>query len=427
MDNKILDILMVLFSAQIVKVYLDSWKNDNRQKKASAIHYIAWGMYIIFQYWVMLSGAGNPIFVLIINVSVIFLIYKTKYDSDNKILIFRIAMLSVIWMLVEVATMYVLGKTGMMETDYGFLAGSVISKIVMYILMQCLKYYKKNDFMSSISFGYWIRIIFVPITTVYIINNLFSTYRAQSDTFLMVAAILLLIVNVVIFDVYNELGKQIENEKKNFVYEQEIALCNKQASEREAAYEETRTIRHNINGYLLDLRTELLSGKTDEALAKIEYILKFNQIYRNEISHSGNMAVDSLINYKYSLALKDKIKMRCYVFIPDQLSIDGADLCIILNNVLDNAIEAVRKLPEAQRNIEVSVSLVKGNLSIMIQNPYAGEIKTDGDRHIITSKSNSQNHGIGLISVRRTVEKYNGEFLISFESGIFEVKILLYL
>ena len=119
--------------------------------------------------------------------------------------------------------------------------------------------------------------------------------------------------------------------------------------------------------------------------------------------------------------------MKCYVFIPDQLSIDGADLCIILNNILDNAIEAVRQLPETQRKIDISVTLVKGSLSIMIQNPYVGEIKTNGSGQIVTNKSDSKNHGIGLMSLQRTVEKYNGEFLINYEAGIFKVMILLYL
>lgn len=68
------------------------------------------------------------------------------------------------------------------------------------------------------------------------------------------------------------------------------------------------------------------------------------------------------------------IDMKCYVFVPEQMPFDGADLCIILGNLLDNAMEAAGSLPEGQRHMEVSVSQIKGSLSIMVQNPYEGKL-----------------------------------------------------
>lgn len=53
------------------------------------------------------------------------------------------------------------------------------------------------------------------------------------------------------------------------------------------------------------------------------------------------------------------IDMKCYVFVPEQMPFDGADLCIILGNLLDNAMEAAGSLPEGQRHMEVSVSQIK--------------------------------------------------------------------
>ncbi len=426
MNSKLLDIILVLFSAQIVKTYPDCW--GRYKKQSSIIHYIVWGIYLFFQYYMRRSAIRYPIVMLFINILIIFMIYKTKYIYDNKLAIFDAGMLCVIWMILEAATEYFLEKTKMAEADNWLVVGSIISMIIMHILIHFLKYHRKGDFAPFISFGYWIRIISIPITTIYILHNiLFSINCGQDDIFFVVTVIMLIIVNIVIIDVYNELGKQIEIERKNLIYAHEITLCNKQAVEREAAYEETKAIRHDINGYLLDLKSVLLLGKTNEALKKIDNILTYNQIYKNEISHSGNLAIDSLINYKYSLALKNKIKIESYVFVPEQLSIDGADLCIILNNILDNAIEGVRELPEVQRKIELSVSIVKGNLSIVIKNPYSGEFRTDSSGNIITSKSDYQNHGIGLASVRRIVEKYEGEFLVKFEAGTFVVRILLYL
>ena len=160
--------------------------------------------------------------------------------------------------------------------------------------------------------------------------------------------------------------------------------------------------------------------------SKIDAILENNQIYKNEVSRSGNLVIDSLINYKYSLALKEGVYMKCYVFVPEQMSFDGADLCIILGNLLDNAMEAAGSLPEGQRHMEVSVSQIKGSLSIMVQNPYEGKVTLNGKGQILTSKPDSLNHGIGLSSVQRSVDKYNGELLTDYGEGIFKATVLLY-
>ena len=101
----------------------------------------------------------------------------------------------------------------------------------------------------------------------------------------------MIMVNYITFDVYDKLGSQQETEQRNLAYEQQIALCNKQAAERETAYQETRMVRHDLNGYLVDLKAAIQSGKLKEAEKKIDTILKNNQIYRNEVSRSGNLVI----------------------------------------------------------------------------------------------------------------------------------------
>lgn len=66
---------------------------------------------------------------------------------------------------------------------------------------------------------------------------------------------------------------------------------------------------------------------------------------------------------------------------------DGADLCIILGNLLDNAMEAVGSLPEGERQIDLSVSQVKRSLSITVRNPYQGKIRTDENGQIVTGRT----------------------------------------
>ena len=372
----------------------------------------------------MESNASQPLLILSINIFLVFIIYKSLYHVNSKAALFCAGIFYALWMLVEVATNYVLGKTGIASMSYGFIVGNVISKIIMYISVHILK---RCRMCTDISFKYWARLFFIPLVTIYVIHNTFYlTSQNQRNIFFLITTILMILVNYVTFDVYDKLGSQQETEKRNLAYEQQIELCIRQAAEREAAYQETRRVRHDLKGYLVDLKAAIQSGKLRDAEEKIDSILEHNQIYRNEVSHSGNLVIDSLINYKYSLARKEMIDMKCYVFVPEQMPFDGADLCIILGNLLDNAMEAAGSLPEGQRHMEVSVSQVKGSLSIKVRNPYRGNIRTDSRGQILTGKRESRNHGIGLDSVRRTVKKYNGELLICHENQTFNAVVLLY-
>ena len=424
-EYQILNILMVLFSIQIVNTYLGAFRYC--KKKCSGIGLLAWGIYVIFQYWVMVSNASQPIIILLINILLIFYILRISYNMKTKTALFLANIFYVLWMLVEVATNYVLGKTGIAMMTYGFVAGRTISNFIIYVFAHIFKRYHKSNTLTDIPLKYWMRLFLIPLVTIYIIHNTFYlTYASRRDIFFLLTVILMILVNYVTFDVYDKLGEQLETEKKNLVYEQQIALCNKQAGEREAAYQETRRVRHDLNGYLVDLKTAIQSGELKEAESKINTILEHNQIYRNEVSRSGNLVIDSLINYKYSLASKEYINMKCYVFVPEQMPFDGADLCIILGNLLDNAIEAVARFPAMQRHVEIYISQTKGILSILIQNPHKNKIKKNNRGQIITSKKDVKNHGIGLESVQRSVDKYNGKLLVESEKEQFRVTILLY-
>lgn len=425
-EYNVLDILMVLFSTQIVNTYLVAFRNH--KKTSSLISMGAWGAYVFFQLWVMLSNASQPLFILTVNILLVFLIYKSSYHVNNKTALFFSSFFYAIWMMVEVATNNLLQLTNL-ETDiYFFVLGSAVSKIVMYIIVHLFKRYRKSDSFLDIPLHYWFRLSLIPVATFYIIHNTYCLTSATSsdNVFFTITTILMILVNYITFDVYDKLGNYLYTEKNNYLYKQQIALCNKQAAERENAYQNTRRIRHDLNEYLIDLKTAIQAGNSSEAESKINYILNQNKIYINETSHSGNLVIDSLINYKYSLAQKEGINMKCNVAVPELLPFDGADICIILGNLIDNAMAAIKTLPLSSRRIDISISQIKGSLSIIVQNPYEGTIRKKVTGHIMTSKKDSSNHGIGLASIQRSVDKYNGDLVINHDNKMFIVNILLY-
>ena len=90
-EYSLLNILMVLFSTQVVSTYLGAF--GNHKKKHSIAGILVWGAYILYECWVMESNANKPLFILIINIFLIFIIYKSLYKVNNKEALFRAGIL----------------------------------------------------------------------------------------------------------------------------------------------------------------------------------------------------------------------------------------------------------------------------------------------------------------------------------------------
>ena len=105
------------------------------------------------------------------------------------------------------------------------------------------------------------------------------------------------------------------------------------------------------------------------------------------------------------------------------VKITDMDLVIVLANCLDNAIEAVEKLEQAElRKIRVVILNDEGGISILVENPVSGEVNVNELR---TTKADKENHGLGLKNIKSIVQKYEGNFQIEIEKQIFRVKIYL--
>lgn len=416
---------MVLFSALITKTYLFVFNFSKREHRF--LTSLSWGIYLIFQYWVMLSNALFPLFVLILNIVILYIIFKFTYIISSKNALFLSGIFYTIWMLAEIIVNNILHMIFIEEPSYFFVVGSIVSKLVLYTALQVFNRFHKGNSLNNLPFHYWFRLFLIPISTAYIIHNTYLLTSPTGNTlFFTLTTILLFFINYISFDIYDKLGTQIETEKRNLAYEQQLELCSIQAAERELAYQETQKIRHDLNEYLIAIKANLLTGDINHAANKIDDMLEHNQIYKKDVSHSGNIVIDSLINYKHSLIEQENIRFKCYVLVPKKLPYDNADLCIIIGNLLDNAIEATRNLSAEEKYISLSITLVKESLSITIKNPFNGVLKKNSGLQLLSLKSDNKNHGIGLTSVKQSVDKYNGELMIETAHNTFIASVLLY-
>ena len=112
--------------------------------------------------------------------------------------------------------------------------------------------------------------------------------------------------------------------------------------------------------------------------------------------------------------------------IPEDLPFDEADLCIILGNALDNALEACVRSDLDETWIRVIMRYDNGNLLILIENSFDDILAEAEEGKFRTSKKNKEFHGIGMQSIQRTAEKYHGFWDFSWDNKVFDMRIILY-
>ncbi len=191
----------------------------------------------------------------------------------------------------------------------------------------------------------------------------------------------------------------------------------------EKSTEEMRSFRHDLNNQFIALSRLLSEGQTEKARKHLDSL--FSQTKQMTVySCTGNIPVDSIINYKLRLAETEHIKISTHIAIPPDIKMDTADIVTVLGNLLDNAIEAT-VLKREDRRIYLKLFYTQGRLVIRVSNSYNGQIRKDGDR-MVTTKTDNKRHGYGLANVEKIAEKYGGVLKIGNTEDEFTADLLMY-
>ncbi|MGN1195177.1 MAG: sensor histidine kinase [Acutalibacteraceae bacterium] len=181
--------------------------------------------------------------------------------------------------------------------------------------------------------------------------------------------------------------------------------------------EELRRFRHDYKNHMIVVNAFLESGQVKEAR---EYLESVNDSINGVINKikTGNFVSDAILNNKAVSAGKNSIKIVFSGLIPS-VGIKNEDLCTILANLVDNAVEACEKLTAGIKTVEIEGNIVNGFFLLSVSNPVS-----DGDKiSLKTTKKNKKNHGIGLKNIERTVKKYEGAVTVSCGDNVFTADI----
>lgn len=199
-------------------------------------------------------------------------------------------------------------------------------------------------------------------------------------------------------------------------------LIMKHFDEVQNIYCQMRGWRHDYHNHIQVIKAHASLGRVEELNAYLN-ALDEDLTSVDTIIKSGNIMLDAILNSKLSLAAAKKIQIDAKAAAPANMKISDIDLCVVVGNLLDNAIESCKKIEdESVRFIRVYINVLKGQFYISVSNSAALDVKKLGGRYL-TTKSGS--HGFGLIRVDQVVQKYGGYVNRQNEEGVFATEIML--
>lgn len=203
-------------------------------------------------------------------------------------------------------------------------------------------------------------------------------------------------------------------------YQQELIKTHYQ--EVDNMYQQMRGWRHDYRNHIQTMKAYAASGDWD-AIRQYLDLLDEDLTTVDTVIKTGNPMTDAILNSKISLAKSKNIPVVADAHIPLKLRSSELDLCCIIGNLFDNAIEASLKLPEKERMIRVYMDMKNTQLYISFTNFTAqGKLKKQGN---LFRSTKGEGHGFGLVRIDAIVERLDGYISRNSEEGAFTTEILL--
>lgn len=233
------------------------------------------------------------------------------------------------------------------------------------------------------------------------------------------------------FSSYGILLKMMVDVSKNAALQEslhlseiQIAAQKKQMELLQSRIQETSRFRHDIRHHFLAIDGFLQNDDTDGLK---EYIRQSVTLLPGQMAqiYCDNVAVNALLCYYKEQAEKAQIKTTFRILLPKTLSVPDTELCIIIGNLLENAVEACQRMKSGDRFLEAALSMAGSSLlAILVSNSYEGDVQQAGDGTFLSSKGKGR-RGIGLSSALNIAEKYSGVAKVEHTGQVFKVSLLL--
>jgi len=267
-------------------------------------------------------------------------------------------------------------------------------------------------------------VLFVPIVLIFLMMFYFlnSTVHKITLIFTMLMALSIFFIIAKLLNSAAELMCARRSEKELSEY---IDIQRRGYDRVVKKMEATREYRHDMRHHLAVIEGLAKQGDCDKI---VEYTCKLNGSFGEleNINYCKNAEINAVLSEYISLAESAGCKITRNFVLPELLPFEENDVCMVLANAIENAINACSEFPEEKRYIKISAEYRDGHrLLVAVENPCSGSLRFDENGMPVTDE-HSDEHGIGLRSVKRIVEKYNGFLRCMLENGEFVFQAALF-
>ena len=403
-----------LFRIYVTMRFLNMFFNKSTSNKRIGI--IAFSLYFIINS-VLFLYFSSPYLNLFSNIILLFsltYIYKAKLVSRmlSTIMIFAINLFCE-----DIAYRVLLAVHSKNIITIGMVASSLLMFFIV-LLCENLTNLKDHTNVSAIS---WTLTFVIPLisafTSIIILNN------DSNHLWAAAGAVGLLLINVCVFYLFDAVIRSYREQYEIALLKQQNIAYTNQFNMMQQSDNKIRMLRHDLQNHFIAVQSIGAKGDLDQVLDYLKSMQEFIQVPEQYVD-TANVVVDGILNLKIGEAKKCEIQVETAVNIPSEVGISQFDMNIILGNLLDNAIRGASQCND--KKITIQVDFDRNTLYIAVRNTYAEKVRTQHGA-ILTSKKNSDQHGLGLSIVERVAAKYNGTLHIEYDDMTFLVDMLLYL
>lgn len=307
-----------------------------------------------------------------------------------------------------------------------YIQGVIFSKLIaLLILIMLASIMKINE--NRVPIHLFLILFFIPVISMITIYELkemnYALNSLKSHLTLTLVVILLIMSNIVLFYLFNRIMEL------NF-YRTKVAVSETMLKEQKIYYEkltkqqeEIRSISHDMNNKLLILNGYINDENFEAAYNYIQDLQK--EITDNKPVITGYSVLDMVLATKKELAAKQETTFDITFFIITELTIDIADVAIVIANCLDNALEATAKIAETGNRYILLDMKTKGNyLLIKVSNTVVEKVEISHNK-IKTSKMDFLHHGFGLRNVEKIADKHDGSLRLECNENLFVASVML--
>lgn len=269
-------------------------------------------------------------------------------------------------------------------------------------------------------------LILVPLCSIAVIwFSIYGGSHIGRET--AVVSIGLLVINFLMLYLYNLLLRSVSQKYEARMLEQKVRVYANQLDVIRQSEEKIKILRHDMKHHMNEIR--LLAGKYHAEEIE-EYLDCMEQYIQSpdEMVSSGNVEIDSVLNYMLQNARNKLENVIVKVILPEKMK-HTFDMNVLVGNLLENAIEAAVRTD--RKYLSVNIAFRKGMLRIRMENSFLpAEMEgreRQGRQLFFTTKREKEQHGFGLKSVEKIVETYHGTMEITTQKDLFCVNLILYM